>query len=318
MIPIGEPTTKIFRGKNVVYMLQQFNEYITQTVTLINETIYYDIRSGVLPDDTELVSQFDVEKEDMSLFTDNNGLEMHQRIIDRNNSEPVASNFYPMVYSSYVRNKNEQVSFICNRTLGVGMVTKGKVEIMIHRRTSFDDGRGVGESLQDLGIHSTRFKVILSNPVDSAFLRHHSIHEINFPLENFVVQSSQSLKPKYEPIKELPANIHLLSFDKKGDNELVRFVHLYEVDEHPVFSKKAIINFESIFNRFGSVKLDQLSLTSVNFISNQNPQRIEIDPIQILTFESKFQKLKEPKKEKDYRNNDFMNYDVLENIIQMK
>jgi hypothetical protein len=59
-----------------------------------------------------------------------------------------------------MQDANRQFTIISNRTLGIGYLKPGEVELLFHRRTDYDDGRGVADALQDYAISNLGMKFI--------------------------------------------------------------------------------------------------------------------------------------------------------------
>ena len=92
-----------------------------------------------------------------SFYTDSMGLEEQKRVIDYRPTwnytvyEPVAGNYYPV--NAFMRmvdvNSNRSLAIISDRSQGGSVIREGEMEIMVHRRLLVDDGRGVGEPLNE-------------------------------------------------------------------------------------------------------------------------------------------------------------------------
>lgn len=90
-----------------------------------------------------------------TFWTDSNGLELMER---RRNTrrdfpfrqtEPVAGNYYPVTTAAMIRDTKSQLSVHVDATVGGSSLAEGELELMIHRRLLVDDGRGVGEALNE-------------------------------------------------------------------------------------------------------------------------------------------------------------------------
>ena len=90
-----------------------------------------------------------------TFYTDSNGLEEQKRVVDYMPTwnytihQPVAGNYYPI--NSHIKIKDvdsgKVVSLLVDRARGGAVIKNGNIEVMIHRRTLYDDGRGVEEPL---------------------------------------------------------------------------------------------------------------------------------------------------------------------------
>ncbi|KAK9786492.1 hypothetical protein WJX73_000911 [Symbiochloris irregularis] len=91
-----------------------------------------------------------------TFYTDANGREMQKRERDHrpswdlNVTQPVAGNYYPLTAAIYLEEPGfAQLGLITDRAQGGGSLRSGELEIMVHRRTMFDDERGVGEPINE-------------------------------------------------------------------------------------------------------------------------------------------------------------------------
>ena len=158
----SDPKTVVFEGKHVFVVSITFSNYIQQNYTLIkgSNELNVDIRSGELPRNHEVTFNLSINIDNEEMYTDNNGLEMRKRKIRFDRKEKTSSNYYPLVYSSFIRDNDKQFTIISNRTVGIGYLNKGEFEIMFHRRTDYDDGRGVAEALNDYSTSNLGMKFI--------------------------------------------------------------------------------------------------------------------------------------------------------------
>ena len=95
-----------------------------------------------------------------TFYTDSNGLEEQKRVVDYRPTwplvqfEPASGNYYPV--NSHISiidvNTKQRVSVLVDRSQGGTVLRDGSLEIMIQRRTTMDDSRGVGEPLDENGI----------------------------------------------------------------------------------------------------------------------------------------------------------------------
>lgn len=104
----------------------------------------------------DVVSRFNtsVASED-AFLTDSNGREMLLRRRDQrpgwnfSQTEPVAGNYFPVTTAAAVRDASVQLTVLTDRAQGVASLAPGMIELMVHRRTMLDDGRGAAEALDE-------------------------------------------------------------------------------------------------------------------------------------------------------------------------
>lgn len=92
-----------------------------------------------------------------TFYTDSNGLEMQERILNYRPSfnfssfENISGNYYPVNSAiAIVDSKAQlQLTILNDRSQGGSVVEDGRIELMQNRRLFFDDGRGVEEALNE-------------------------------------------------------------------------------------------------------------------------------------------------------------------------
>jgi hypothetical protein len=90
-----------------------------------------------------------------SFHTDVNGRAMARRRRDErptwelNATEAVAGNYYPVTAAAFVQDERAQLAVLTDRAQGATSLRSGELELMVHRRTLVDDGRGVVEPLNE-------------------------------------------------------------------------------------------------------------------------------------------------------------------------
>ena len=112
-------------------------------------------RVGVLEQNREVIVRYRSDLDAPVFYSDNNGIEVRARVHER--STKFAANYYPMVMQSHLEGDSRALSFFSDRTVGVGSQVDGEIEMMLHRRCQYDDGRGMNEPLDDTTIVYPRF-----------------------------------------------------------------------------------------------------------------------------------------------------------------
>lgn len=81
------------------------------------------------------------------MYTDLNGFQMQKRVkIERIGIE---GNYYPMTTMAYIQDEEIRLSLLTNHAQGAASWQPGYLEVMLDRRTLYDDSRGMGEGLVD-------------------------------------------------------------------------------------------------------------------------------------------------------------------------
>ncbi|XP_056646143.1 alpha-mannosidase 2 [Diorhabda sublineata] len=80
-------------------------------------------------------------------YSDLNGLNMQKRIkVERIGLE---GNYFPTTTMTYIQDNNVRLSLLVNHAQGSSSFQPGFLEVMLDRRTLYDDSRGMGEGLTD-------------------------------------------------------------------------------------------------------------------------------------------------------------------------
>lgn len=206
-------------------------------------------------------------------YTDSEGLELQQRVRNfRFNYpyqvyEPIASNFFPCNAFATINATTNQsanaaynMGIVMDRSRAVGSLHNGELEMLIHRRLLYDDGRGVGEPLDARTRVLSTSRLIFHEPQSSFMekVRLHSLRHTHYPLW-FASSSSSSdsitsgvahgaiqsraVKPvtpaglalRGQPSDPLPPNVHIHALTYLFDRSLlVRLQHIFDRAEGPL------------------------------------------------------------------------------------
>lgn len=303
----------IFNGQVVVELHQIYNDWISQTIRVFTNSSDVEFEWQVGPIDIsdnrgkEVVMRFMSDLKSNSIFyTDSNGREILQRRRDYrptwklNQTEPVSGNYFPVNSRIFVRDEvnlqktrtksgklrasQRQLTLVNDRSQGGSSIYDGSVELMLHRRTLYDDSLGVGEPLNETVLNTQGLTVkgsvhlLFSSAEKSASLHRELAHRINNnPLVLFSLEAKsnggdlKSLSKWSVMDKNLPANLHLLTLtpeyplNSKRYNQLnsilVRVEHFYEAGEDSDLSLPVTINIQDVFkNTFNFVGIQELAL----------------------------------------------------------
>jgi len=223
-----------------------------------------------------------------TFYTDSNGREMMKRVRNQRpasypqpfdfHDEPIAGNYYPVNSMIALEEPGEaQMCIITDSTQGGTSLRDGELELMVLRRVLHDDAKGVGEPLNEtmcgcngkndptclchgLAVRGTH-KIILDTPENANAMRRKLNLATQFePLVFFSSLSSENSRVlSYSALNDaLPDNIRLLTISQnyaahqKGAT-LIRFEHIYAVDEHPEYSKPVHICLQEVFAKHGTI-----------------------------------------------------------------
>lgn len=122
--------------------------------SILNDGVYIeneiDFESPPKNRETELFMrlQTDVQNGDNpEFYSDLNGFQMQKRVkIERIGIE---GNYFPITQMAYIQDDDIRLSLLTNHAQGAASWQPGYLEVMLDRRTLYDDSRGMGEGLVD-------------------------------------------------------------------------------------------------------------------------------------------------------------------------
>ncbi|XP_050504122.1 alpha-mannosidase 2 [Diabrotica virgifera virgifera] len=135
------------------FLMHTVTVYLAENSTLSNG-IYIenavDFENPPKNRETELFMRImsDVQNgEPPEYYSDLNGFNMQRRVkIERIGLE---GNYYPTTTTAYIQDNNIRLSLLVNHAQGSSSWQPGFLEVMLDRRTLYDDSRGMGEGLVD-------------------------------------------------------------------------------------------------------------------------------------------------------------------------
>ncbi|XP_076058752.1 lysosomal alpha-mannosidase II isoform X1 [Oratosquilla oratoria] len=239
-----------------------------------------------------------------TFYTDANGREMQKRIKDfrntwkLNNTEPVASNYYPVNSRLLLKSINDQgdAALLNDRSQGGTSLGRGHAELMVHRRLLHDDAFGVGEALNetafdqglivrgkhylihssfgkpgcDFGcMHRSKAEEVLLAPIVSFTPTTKSTHEWQM-----------SSVTRWSGLSEaLPDNVHLLTLEPIDDNTfLLRLEHMYEVNESDPYSNPVKVNLKGLFSDWQILSAKETTLGANMLKKDFHKLKWQVDP----------------------------------------
>ncbi|XP_057545265.1 probable alpha-mannosidase At5g66150 isoform X2 [Amaranthus tricolor] len=212
-------------------------------------------------------------------------------------NQPVAGNYYPINLGIYFNDSNHEFSILVDRATGGASIEDGEIELMLHRRLLFDDGRGVQEPLDE--------EVCALDKCEGLTIRGHyymNVHklgggaqwrrttsqEVYSPLLlAFVHENSDSWKASrltkmtsMDTNYSLPLNVAVITLQELEDNSvLLRLAHLYEAGEDAEYSRMAIVELRKMFlgKKINEVKEMSLSANQEKSEMRRMKWRVEGD-----------------------------------------
>ncbi|KAJ6792080.1 alpha-mannosidase [Iris pallida] len=206
-----------------------------------------------------------------TFYTDSNGRDFVKRVRDYREdwdlqvTQPVTGNYYPINLGTYISDGKSELSILVDRAVGGSSIHDGQIEIMLHRRLLHDDGRGVGEALDEkvcvdnacegltargnyymsvnqLG-SGARWRRTTGQQIYSPLLLA-STHETEENWKSSHVTRATAMDPSYS----LPPNVALITLQELVDETvLLRLAHLYGAGEDGQYSTVASVDLRKTF-----------------------------------------------------------------------
>ncbi|KAL7152693.1 hypothetical protein ABFS83_04G115600 [Erythranthe nasuta] len=283
---------RVFKGPLYDEVHQMINSWIYQITRVYKEKEHVEVEFTVGPipiNDKvgkEIVTQIKSNiGNNKTFYTDSNGRDFLERIRDYRAdwdlevNQPIAGNYYPINLGIYIKDKNTELSVLVDRSVGGSSITDGEVEIMLHRRLLYDDGRGVDESLNETvcvldtcsgltvqGKYYLRFDPLgegskwrrsFGQEIYSPFLL--AFTEQDDTWTNFAIPSFSAMDSSYS----LPDNVAILTLQELEDGTvLLRLAHLYEDGEDNDLSVMATVELKKVFRNKKINKIKEMSLSA--------------------------------------------------------
>eukprot|EP01111_Echinosteliopsis_oligospora_P005112 TRINITY_DN1830_c0_g1_i2.p1 TRINITY_DN1830_c0_g1~~TRINITY_DN1830_c0_g1_i2.p1 ORF type:complete len:777 (+),score=250.98 TRINITY_DN1830_c0_g1_i2:280-2610(+) len=309
------PTVTINNGPIYSEVVRVFQPELAQVLRVYADERFVEVEDVVGPIDIsngqgkEVITRYNTSlNTNQSWWTDSNGVEMMPRRLNFRPSwnytitEPVSGNYVPIDSTVYIRDTtaNLQFTVLVDRSRGGASLANGQLETMLHRRLLVDDGRGVGEPLNETTIMKSTSWLLFSNATTASHrpLAKRLYHTV-FPLFSNITtladwQAIVKVNTPYAPINPLPEGVQLLSFLPKSNGEyILRLHHIYQSDENvgPV-----IVDIADIVKGQTVTGVRETQLTAVETLTVEGalnykkgdslPTKIEVslNPMQIRTF----------------------------------
>ena len=110
--------------------------------------------------DTELVMRLNSGLDTgRRFFTDKSGLGFMRR--EWKETAGLEGNLYPITSSTYLEDSNARLTLLVTHAMAAASVAPGSLEVMLDRRTVYDDARGMGEGVMDSRATMHKFWMLL-------------------------------------------------------------------------------------------------------------------------------------------------------------
>lgn len=177
-------------------------------------------------------------------YTDLNGFQ-HQRR-EKVSSLGIEANYFPITASTFIQDNDLRLTLLTTHAQGAASLEPGYLEVMLDRRTLYDDYRGMGEGIVDNRLTRQRYWLVLENfheginkkKDNGKIKRDHEIPSYyvnqlsnihNYPVNLYFFEKSEEMSPihlkKMVSLFKLkfPCDVHLMTLRTQSDNNLPLF-----------------------------------------------------------------------------------------------
>ena len=293
-------------------MRQTFSSWLSLSTRVYEAKAWADLkwRAGPLPIGDGLGKEVSLRissavQSGKEFYTDSNGREMLKRKLNYRPtwnlevSEPVAGNYYPLTAALSVSDESSEMAVVLDRACGGTSLKSGDLEFMVHRRILADDGRGVGEPLNEtecgcincdcagLRVAGTT-SLVFGTAEESAQARRRAqaIKEAPLVAAFRPVDAMEAVKPLSGIQGKFPDNLSLMTFHALDSSTvLLRLAHMFQAGESAVGSKPATVDISTLFPGRKIEGVQEVSLSSNRVLNpDLGTTEVTVSAMQIRTF----------------------------------
>ncbi|XP_058974051.1 alpha-mannosidase 2 [Musca domestica] len=190
---------------------------------------------NIAPVNKDTLKDGDTIPELPEFFTDQNGFQFHRRV--KVPSIGIEGNYFPITTAAFMQDDKVRFSLLTTHAQGAASYEPGQLEVMLDRRTLYDDYRGMGEGIVDSRLTRHKFWVVIEDmPVVTkpkkyqvpSLLTNYLANGLRYPptiyfVENF--ENPPQLKNKALLLDNgaWPCDVHLINFRTLSEEQLQLF-----------------------------------------------------------------------------------------------
>uniref|UniRef100_A0A6B2E8D7 Alpha-mannosidase n=1 Tax=Phlebotomus kandelakii TaxID=1109342 RepID=A0A6B2E8D7_9DIPT len=243
--PIASDVTVIY-GPFLAHTVRIYN-----TKTDLDQAVYIENDVDFEPPpknrETELFMRLvtDIENGEIpEFYSDLNGFQFQKRV--KVSQIGIEGNYFPITTAAFIQDDRLRLTLLTNHAQGSASLEPGQLEVMLDRRTLYDDYRGMGEGVVDSRLTRHRFWLLLEpkdNPptvaTESAkktdeeynvlsLIGNHMSNGLNYPANIYFVEPSDDSPLKINRAVSLlrhsfPCDFHLLTLRTQTEANLPLF-----------------------------------------------------------------------------------------------
>eukprot|EP01129_Flabellula_baltica_P001760 TRINITY_DN1167_c0_g4_i1.p1 TRINITY_DN1167_c0_g4~~TRINITY_DN1167_c0_g4_i1.p1 ORF type:complete len:1103 (+),score=202.57 TRINITY_DN1167_c0_g4_i1:94-3309(+) len=160
------PQIRVIKGELVQEVYTQINTFQGHRRAVLFNSENYEgsyLKSEIKilheKDDTEAIMRFNTDiKSEHTLYSDLNGL--YHKKSQLRSDRPIPFNYYPITTSTFIQDKDTRFSVLVKQGHGCASLKEGQLEVMLDRRTTKDDNRGLQQHMKDNREHTISFMLV--------------------------------------------------------------------------------------------------------------------------------------------------------------
>lgn len=246
------------------------------------------------------------------IYTDSNGFQMQKRVTVKRVG--IEGNYHPATTAAYIEDDKRRLTVLVNHAQGVLGWEPGRIELMLDRRTLYDDSRGMGEGVVDNKVTLTKYWILLETVSDDGGL--YKDHVTNpslvanqlsegllYPANVFVVEpeTEHFLRPKMNVLsRPMPCDVHLMNFRTNTDPVFQQFpsqsalmvLHRkgydcrvdkgYRIPECALRQDKGAFDKGTVLNGFDGLQIVRTTLTGLHRLETFDRfDQVEVAPMEL-------------------------------------
>uniref|UniRef100_A0A1I8QCR4 Alpha-mannosidase n=1 Tax=Stomoxys calcitrans TaxID=35570 RepID=A0A1I8QCR4_STOCA len=171
-------------------------------------------------------------------YTDQNGFQYHRRV--KVPSIGIEGNYFPITTAAFIQDEKVRFTLLTTHAQGAASYEPGQLEVMLDRRTLYDDYRGMGEGIVDSRLTRHKFWVLIEDMPGlqntgspkkyqvPSLLTNYIANGLRYPPSVYFVENFENppqLKTKASLLDNdaWPCDLHLLNFRTLSEEQLQLF-----------------------------------------------------------------------------------------------
>ncbi|XP_011209289.2 alpha-mannosidase 2 [Bactrocera dorsalis] len=183
----------------------------------------------------DVLKEADTVAELPVFYSDQNGFQYHKRI--KVPAIGIEGNYFPITSGAFIQDARVRFTLLTTHAQGAASYEPGQLEVMLDRRTLYDDYRGMGEGIVDSRLTRHKFWVLIEDmPTKNenayqipSLLANQLANGLRYPPNLYFVETFDApavqLKPKVALLDHgaLPCDVHLLNLRALSEEQLQLF-----------------------------------------------------------------------------------------------